>query len=300
MSESANVTLDFIYIGAPRSASSWLYECLREHPDICPSAHKEISPFTEDGEIASDKLERAFETCKSGTVKGVMPPAFMLESRNAEFLSEHFPHIKIIAVLRDPVEKAYSYYQLDQSIGRLPADMSFETAVHEYPKYFRSGLYYELLKPFFDRFPREQIYVGIYDDLKSDPLHFVQSVYRFLDVDATIVPPTADTQLNISVTKGVRSRMIHGVLSVALHTARHLKRWSVTRRFVTIMSRIGGKKTLNRVRRWNVLQPRDKIGERSRSPRIDPVRHNELTKRYLPDVERLEQLIGRNLHSWKQ
>lgn len=123
--------IDFIGIGAPRSASTWLSQCLYEHPQISfPTKHsqKKLHPLDKEQNFFSQSLFRRNYSQKNRYAKGInwyldnfdwsntrqtrgeFSVSYLADSKAPIRIKKHFPNIKIIAILRNPVDMIYSAY----------------------------------------------------------------------------------------------------------------------------------------------------------------------------------------------
>ena len=107
------LTVDFIGIGAPKSGTTWLSECLREHPRVCMSEPKEIHFFNKTYAFYWKKQEWKYmkgmewyaehwRGCTSGQKRGEFSVFYMQDESTPELIHKHFPHVKLIACLRHP------------------------------------------------------------------------------------------------------------------------------------------------------------------------------------------------------
>ncbi len=165
--------MDFLIIGAGRCGTTTVFNHLRQHPDVFIPPQKEV-PI---GDMPVDKyMETYFPN--NGKIQGTITPQYMAEPRYAELLFKYWPDVKIIAILRHPMERAQSHYRQDYRRG--DANGSFEKAFDENNRYRERSLYGQRLKPFFDLYPAHRIKVLYTDQLKSDPYAFMQKVHRHI------------------------------------------------------------------------------------------------------------------------
>jgi len=192
--------IDFIGIGAQKSGTSWLYACLYEHPEICApikELHFFSRPRYKEG-IAW--YESHFTRCAEGTKKGEFSTSYLYSTESAARIKEHYPEVKLIAILRSPLERAYSQYRNAIKAGEVEKETTFAEYVEREESAFAQGRYVEQLMRYDEHFTREQLLVMIYEDIERDPLAFVQEVYRFLGVDDSFVPSMLTTRINTART----------------------------------------------------------------------------------------------------
>ncbi|MEO0249688.1 MAG: sulfotransferase, partial [candidate division WOR-3 bacterium] len=187
--------------GAPRCGTSWLYQLLDRHPDVhmAKPARPEPKFFLVD-ELYAKGIEYYGRTwfAEVGTAKVVgEKSANYLESRTAaERIREHLPQVKLVFLLRDPVQRAFSNYLWSRMNGWETEDFATALAREEKREkdlngplrfirpysYFSRGLYADHLASFFDRFPRRQILCLRYEDIVERPTVVAATVHKFLGI----------------------------------------------------------------------------------------------------------------------
>ena len=192
---------DFIIAGAPRSGTTWLYSLLERHPDVYVA--KPVTP--EPKFFLVDSLyERGLEfysktwfaPAPSGAMAGEKSTNYLESAPAAERIARELPSVKLVFILRDPVERAWSNYLWSKMNGLETEDLQTalqleEQRENELPEhlrfarpfsYFSRGLYADLLAPYFDRFPREQILILRFEDIGPRSESLAQRLHRFLGV----------------------------------------------------------------------------------------------------------------------
>jgi len=195
--------IDFIGIGAPKSGSTWLFNCLGLHPRICLSVPKEIKYFNhidytkyirnfQDDNLVNKNhykplswYERCFKHCHQGSIKGEFTPSYLFDDKAPFLIRKNFPDIKLIACLRNPIDRAYSSYWGRTNYTK-KGKLSFEEAIKEDLMYIEGGLYHKHLTRYLDYFRRDKILIVLFDDIVLSPEKEIKKVFGFLDVDSTI------------------------------------------------------------------------------------------------------------------
>jgi hypothetical protein len=188
---------NFIGIGAARSGSTWIFRNLAKHPQIYLSRIKETHFFSQHYERGLEFYESFFELAGTARAVGEVSPEYLHESSIvAPRIGKHLPNVKLIACLRNPVDRLYSKYW--NARGRFPhrKDLAFEQKLKEQPQLLREGRYVDHLARYFDHFPREQILILLYDDLEENPREFLATLYRFLEVDDKFVTDFVEHRIN--------------------------------------------------------------------------------------------------------
>jgi len=195
--EKEKFKVDFIGIGAPKSATSWIYQCLKEHPEVCVSKQKETLFFWRQSEYKKGiKYYRKYFNDCGDKIKGEFSANYLAEAKSSLRIKKHFPNTKIIVCLRDPVQRVYSHYYYDKARGK--RNDSFKESLETTPAYLNDGLYYTHLKKYFKLFPKENILVLIYEDIEKDPKIFIQNIYKFLKIKKDFIPPSLNKKINLT------------------------------------------------------------------------------------------------------
>jgi hypothetical protein len=202
---------DFLIIGAQKAGTTALFAYLRWHPEVMGPSWKEVSFF--DRRYGGERSYRSsFPAWPRRWVvarrRGVRPlvgeasPSYIFHPLAPRRVAEMVPNVRLIALLRDPVERAYSHYQHEVSLGREP--LSFEDALDAEderlggevermvaePSYFSEawwnytyvarGRYAEQFERWFEVFPREQLLVVFTDELRDDTHGSYARVLEFI------------------------------------------------------------------------------------------------------------------------
>jgi hypothetical protein len=176
---------DFLIAGAPRSGSTTLYRMIDEHPEIFMAKPKEIGFFSgwHDEDLAW--YEAHFADAGGAQQAGEATPWYLQDHNAVDEIAQVIPDVKIIVILRDPVDRTYSHYWMEKVRGR--ADASFEEYL-ETSDVLDVSLYAAHLSYMTEHFPRDQILVLFHEDLKNDPTGLYTDVCEFLGVDSAYAP----------------------------------------------------------------------------------------------------------------
>jgi hypothetical protein len=180
---------NFLVIGAQRCATSWLYFCLKEHPDVYLPYIKEVSYFSDYHDKGPEWYRRYFAQWSGQKAVGEVTPSYIYREGVAERIARDLPDVKLIVTFRNPIERAFSQYQKHV---RKSLALDFETALERDPEYVERGYYYRQLLRYEKLFPKNRILVLIYEDIKKDPSVHLGRILTFLGVDPSRVPPSAE------------------------------------------------------------------------------------------------------------
>lgn len=178
---------NFIGLGVQRAATTWLHDCLIEHPDVFLPAQKELHFFNSQYELGFSWYEAQFVDHQGESAIGEITPLYLHTAPIARIV-EACPQAKYLVILREPVDRAYSGYKLMQQ--RFFQGMSFSDAMKtgRGKAVIGYSMYAEKLKLLFDLVPRESVLVEIYDDVIREPQQLFMRVCQHLDVDSTFLP----------------------------------------------------------------------------------------------------------------
>ncbi len=301
---------NFLVIGAQKAGTTALYHYLNQHPQIFMSPVKEPHFFAFEGKeldfrgpydrevlghmVVSDEgaYRALFDGAGGERAWGEASSMYLYLEEAVERIKRHTPEARLIAVLRNPVERAYSSFLHMVRDGREPIPDFGKALEAEEERikgnwspiwhYRRMGFYYEQLVRYYEAFGLEQVKVRLYEDLDSDPLGVLRDIHGFLGVDPAFVPDVS-ARYNVSgVPKSKRLHALHKFLLRQNPVKVVLKPFfpkKLRRRLV--------EGSLNALRNRNLVKP----------PFPEEVRR-ALIGDYKEDVLKLQELIGRDLSRW--
>ena len=281
---------DFLLIGAQKSGTSWLWDKLDQHPGTDLPKLKEIHYF---GGVELYRRGPAwyyshFENASPSLVTGEASTSYFFDRipywnndgpqieyaedlpTIAQLVSAEKPDAKIVVVLRDPVHRAISAYRHWMKKGDLSPFLGLRRVAIELPKMriLEYGFYARHLAAWRKMFSREQIQILIFEeDIKRDPESGLRKIYGFLDLDTEFLP-------------GDRDRKVH-------------RSWSWTRSAARFYA--------GPFRRFVNRGPIGDFLDRHDFLRKFVIRRSDieyLRGCYLPEKDRLEDILGRNLDIW--
>lgn len=206
-------TVDFVLCGTQKGGTTALDAYLREHPELCMANRKEVHFFDNEEHFANrnpdySKYHAYFSPKKTHKVLGEATPIYMYWDESPKRIFKYNPEMKLIIILRNPIERAYSHWNMERS--RNADNLSFRDAIntenercrealpyqHRVFSYIDRGHYVDQLRKIWEYFPREQVLVLKNEDLKQNPYDTLNQVANFLGV----------TQFNNIEGKNVHSR----------------------------------------------------------------------------------------------
>lgn len=292
---------NFLIIGAGRSGTTSLYEYLRQHPDVFMSDVKEPSYFAfmhgnlpvrgqhanwvrRNAVTTRQGYEQLFASAGSAKAIGEASPIYLNDPEVPERIRAVLPDVRLIAMLRNPVERAYAGWLGLRRDGNEPASTFEEALSLEETRLregwspstglVRNGMYHQMLSRYYDRFPRERIRVFLFEDLVRDVRAVVGDVFRFLGVDDSCIP---DTSRKFATTGLVRNPFLRLIWTHS-YGPRQLVRPLLPGRW------------RDAAFAWATS---DLV-----KPALAPATRTALIDRFRGDIVALQDLIGRDLSGW--
>lgn len=263
---------DFLYIGIARAGSTWLFEMLRQHPEIFVPRAKDVYFFDRYYDKGLDWYLSHFQETGSAKAVGELSHDYYFSEEATNRILEVLPDVKLICCLREPVGRLVSGYVYNRTTSlRSGVSLADYAAQEDIATQFQ---YYGHLKRYLELFDRDRILIVFYEDMIRDPEGFMRQIYRFLEVDETFVPPNLHERINPS-----RNARAESLALFAYRFAQRLRELGLA----NLVGRIKESKLLNRIL---YREPTEGLAEKP-SP--------ELVASLRKDHKRLEELIGRPL-----
>ncbi len=283
---------NFFIVGAPKAGTTSLYNYLRSHHDIFMSPVKEPNFFTHQ-EIEQNKLyyehkniktlreyERLFSRNKDQKICGEASVSYLYYPDTASKIMKLIPQAKILIILRNPVDRAFSHYLMDKRLGYIRT--SFENVVYRqydhkltslyYQQYIELGFYFDQVKRYLTTFPAKQVKICLSEDLLNLNPAMV-SILDFLEVDNQDLPRTEKKYNLAGMPNGVWIELLYRITLL-----RKCCNLILPKKWIQFL-----KKTL--------FNPKIK-------PEIEKSTRWYLYNLYRNDTIALEKLIGRDLSLW--
>lgn len=204
--------LDFVVIGSQKCATTWIYDCLKDHPQLNLRDSKNEDAYY-GGPLYQERggdewYFSQFKNGDSNKLKGCVSVEYIEDKSIPEVLYKLNPAIKLIASFRNPSDRAvsaYQWYVRKAFIPNLPLEEGMRQVIKHYkneisdsysPMYrniIERGFYYDRLKRFLQIFPAKQLKISLFDDVKENPLNAFQSLLSFLEVDNSFIAPNINT-----------------------------------------------------------------------------------------------------------
>jgi hypothetical protein len=291
---------NFIIIGAMKAATTSICTYLKQHPDIFMTKVKEPMFFNNfnqntDFKVLGSKSKKVnslldyfsmFSSVENESSIGEASPAYIYNEKAPYLIKEHLPDVKIIAILRQPTDRAYSNFLHTKRADRENVN-SFEHAIKIEKErisdnwsplyhYIQKGFYSVQLKRYYNLFPKENIKVYLFEDLVKNPKETLKDIFKFLNVDENI-------EIDVSKKSNVSGNP-KGILGFILKKMRYynlMPKFAISDYLPTFIVNLLFKSVYKDTKK------------------LDSVLRKELTdKYYREEILKLEKLIDKDLSNW--
>lgn len=286
----------FLIIGANKASTTSLFNYLKQHPDIFMSRIKEPMFFVYDGKETPDDsptrvakkadiinnvedYKRLFAEAVNEKERGeastaYLPCSFLIADR----IKSYVPDIKLICILRNPIERAYSGYRFHVGLGIekrsfktvMKLQMNPSTNDRKPQAYFHLGLYAEHVEKYYQTFGKSRMKVYLFEDWCGSPQSVLRDIYEFLEVDPDFINDLS-RKLNISTKNDLGHITWHRISQTPLMRLLPERYHPRIKDFV--------------INRYNRSQ-------------LTPEIRKQLIRYYYDDVKKLEKIIERDLSHW--
>lgn len=289
---------NFFVVGPPKAGTTSLYNYLIQHPDIFMPARKEPYFFGGWQKTSAEDLQwylHLFSGIQEEKAAGEASTTYLYTRGAAEEIKEFKPDAKIIIILRNPVDRAYSQYWHNVRVGCV--DVSFEEELEEEKRrlregwrgfrpglvppayYVKSGRYSEHVEHFIKTLGREQVRVYLFEDLVGDPEGVCRNIFEFLDVDPNCRISTGKVY---NPGGSLRSPMLYKLLCLLLvkDKVKQAIPWILLKR-------------LRMAKEWVMQKNVKTVSD------MKPKTRNYLRQVFRDDILYAELLTGRDLSHWQ-
>jgi hypothetical protein len=284
---------NFFIVGTPKSGSTSLYYYLDEHPRIymCPIkepnyfSHKEIvrqNLYYKEKSIGDRyQYEKLFNSVKAEIAIGEASVSYLFYESTAVNIKKEVPEAKIIIILRNPADRAFSHFLMDQRLGLVELtfeDIVFKKACHPmmnlyYQQFIRLGFYNKQVERYIEAFGREKVKILLTEDLKENLENIILEILHFLNVE-DINFKTLDRKHNVY--RNPRNKFIKNLYSS--QKLRTLAKNKIPKIFFTSLK--------------NQLLPQ------ANKPELSSETRSYLNRLFHDDIYSTSELINRDLTAW--
>jgi len=181
--------IDFLIIGAAKSATTWLQQSLQADSAVCmPDA--ELHYFSREHHRGDDWYLAQFPLLHGHRLVGEKSNSYLDSSKAASRIHAALPYVKLVAQLRNPVERAYSDYCMLYRRGEVSRDIERHLDPEEgaRDRFLKNGLYHGQLQAYLANYPADQLLILLFEDMQSAPAAHLARVRGFLGLPAAKSP----------------------------------------------------------------------------------------------------------------
>jgi hypothetical protein len=292
--------LDFLIIGAQKSASTFLHRCIASHPDVFMPP-QEIR-FFEDPDYNNNVAEQIEKLVikAEGRKVGIKRPDYLAREEVPKRIKSSSPHARLVVTLRNPIDRAVSAYYHQMKLGFLPVlplnegmrkvlDGQLSRSFPKSDEILEYGLYAKHLQRYQSLFPAEQLLVLLDQDLHSNSAISLKKVFEHIGVT---VP------LSVKQKKTISNQGVYALPRLSFINLRN--RWVFDYRHK--MTRIYRKPGIlgHMVNSFVIGVDRLFLAKiySNQKPSLDVSLRDRLTQFYSDDVANLEDLLKQDLSGW--
>jgi hypothetical protein len=291
---------NFLIIGAAKAGTTALHAYLQQHPQIYMTPDKETNFFAFEGEtlnfqgpgddaIAKFSItdlttyQKEFQGVKGEQAIGEACPLYLYSAKAAQRIYDYLPQVRLIAILRNPIDRAYANFlhlvrddrepEKDFALALQAEKMRIENHWEWFWHYIQLGYYGVQLQRYYSLFDPSQIKVYLYEDLRDNSLDLVQDIFRFLQVEENFVP---DMTIRPNKSGMPKNPLLHQLLT----KPNPIK---------TLLKPLFPATLRQKIQHQNLT-----------TPTITPAVREQLREIYREDILATSDLIGRDLSSWLQ
>ncbi len=289
---------NFLIFGVQKAGTTSVYNYLKQHPEVYLSPVKEPNFFEKDWDqlaeqghqfnprqiVTFEQYSNLFEAVTNEIAIGEVSPNYLFHYKTSiGQIKRYVPNAKLIAILRNPVDRAISDYLMHVREAQSKTPLK-EQIQYKANKSFviLKGKYYQAVKQYFEEFGREQVSILLYDDLRKDSQNFMQEIYQIIGVNPSF---EADTSQKSQVAQMPKNEAINKLL-VRKNPLRSLS--------ATLLKPLLSEEKRQTLRSFL-------IGMNSKSKNeIDSFNEEKelLLDVYRDDILKLQDLIDRDLSPW--
>lgn len=290
---------NFLIIGAGRSGTTSLYYYLKQHPEIYMSPIKEPRFFIYEGQDPAsinhpfpknlittlEDYQALFAGVTNEKAFGEASVEYFYRPQACERIKYYLPNVKLIAGLRNPIDRVFSHFTLMVREG-IEKNKSFSKALeadltgkNPKTKYLGAGFYSNNLKRYLDNFDRDKIFIYLYEDFAANPSAVTKEIFEFLEVTTEFNPETNKKYNEGKIAKP--NNILFKNIQKKLNKVPLVKKALAS----VIPNKLQQSLKSNPSNSYETLL-------------LDPATKEKLIEIYKEDVLQLQQLIGKDLSHW--
>jgi len=281
--------IELFHVGPQKSGTTWIYQCLREHPEVAAPVNDSVHYFDINYHRGRSWLDRFYSDRDAGKKRLDPTPSYLRSLLVPARIRQENPDARIALTMRHPVARAFSHYWHEKKKSRF--NFSFSEVLDHYDlfaSWIEPGFYAHHIDRLLDEFRREQLLVQRYEELASAPGDFLTELLNFYRVDSTFRPDILHERVNVASPR--EGRLARRARRKAAQWGRRVPAGEHLRSlFHTVHSgdstRQSGVGSRNKRMEYLSEQPQELL--------------EDLIAITLPETERLEAMLEIDLSAWR-
>ncbi|MEA5508800.1 sulfotransferase domain-containing protein [Crocosphaera sp. UHCC 0190] len=181
----------FIVIGGHKCGTSSLHSYFKQHPDILMPKIKGQDLLNK-GDLDIADYQKSYEMITNQKIFGEVSSNYFQSHKACSEIKKYFAHIKLLMILRNPVDRAFSHFNMISAEQKLNVQFTEIDQNHDkFGEIIRLGFYYDNLKQYIDTFGKHQLKVFLFDSFIKNKQQFFEEVFQFIEVDDKFLPNTS-------------------------------------------------------------------------------------------------------------
>jgi hypothetical protein len=271
----------FFIVGVSKAGTEWLKLCLKKHPEIFIPDGPNPNYFSHKFSRGEEWYMSLFEQAKNEKELGEKSTSYIIYPQSAKRIYNYNPNAKIIFVLRDPVERAFSHYKMKLRRGDVGENV--DSVLSKKSPLVQEGLYTKHTSRYLDYFDDSKVHILLFDDLEDNPIQFIMKIYSILGVNSDFIPKMAHQRYHVTKSRP-RFQRLYNTLVAVIRKLRRQSYWA--NRGIEFLRKKG---YVNMFHRLNRGKPFPELSDKKRE---------ELGEFYREDINKLERMIDRDLSHW--
>ena len=202
---------NFLIVGAARCGTTYLSNILMQHPEIFLHPKKELHFFDRDINKGLQYYREYFSGTKTIDYKaiGEATPAYLYFENIPEIIHKNLPDVKIIIILRNPVDRAYSHYWNIVFRSKEAKNITFDEMLKRNNRLVNEGFYFKGVEKYINLFSSNNVMILFYEKFMSNKINHLIQIFKFLHVNSDFIPDNMGIKYNSSSIKHGRSKILY-------------------------------------------------------------------------------------------
>jgi hypothetical protein len=272
-----------LVVGAAKAATTWLYACLDEHPQVVVARRGEVDFFSKYYYKGYIWYSNQFQDYEGKEVIVDISPTYMIDPGTPARMKNYGKVQKIVFCLRNPIDRLYSHYCMHLKGGLVSEEIGKE--IKRVDRYTEEGLYAKHISRYLEYFDKEKLSFLFYEDLVEDECEYIKNVYSSLNVDPSFRPSVVGRNHQSRASRPQLMRLYRALTNLSEFVQKNMQ------------SRIGTK-AIKWARRKGIVDYFHILNEGKDFPKMSTETKKKLSEYYKKDVNHLCNIVNRDVTHW--